>query len=912
MKKTYSISFPNCVPLTLFILFIVLVGITDCYNPFSSLHYEFINKPGSLINSTSSKNSDIDSYLINYNSSQSNHVKSIIALKSSLSYTPHGSIHISSNIELATIAIRGNGNKTTPYVLEGWSITAIGDDNDCIYIQGTTNYFVIQNCLVSTGLTEDTGIRIEGVKEGTATIINNTCLNSGVGIWIKRGRNSTVINNVCNDNMEIGIILDQSENSKIINNTCNSNTQCGILLEDSAASVVEHNICYRNIGYGISVLRSWNSILTNNTCNDTQATYWGIYGEEFYGCGIDIKESDRIYITHNKCHKNEIGIVFNNSNLPVVANNTCNQNKLYNIGFRNGVFANIANNSCSQNFVYGIYLENFNISLFKHNTFQKNLNGIYLTHSSYSLISWNYFLENQDYGIEISSKSYYNRIHHNFFLNNGGLSQASDGGINNLWFDNSTMEGNYWSDYSGTQVYHLKGIANSFDPYPLDESFNIIHLDSDQDGMPDWWEDQLGFNKSLDDSIDDTDQDGLTNVKEFQFGLDPLNFDSDQDELSDGWEVQMGLNPNLDDATRDLDSDGIPNLWEYQMGLNATNSLDAFLDKDDDGLLNLWEYEIGLNATNSLDATQDMDADGLPNFWEYRMGLNIHNAKDANKDADNDGMSNLWEYQMGLDASNPQDAAQDRDIDGLSNLWEYQMGLNARDPQDALEDADKDGLTNLEEYNFGTNPKKGDTDEDGLSDAYEWKYGLNGSLNDAELDYDNDGLTNLQEYRIGSDPQSQDSDKDFFPDKWDYGWWGNPQSRLDNPLIRVLILVILLGLFGLGLWGGLIAIQLPKLYQKLEQDFQQFQQRIHKLLESIKILQDQENLEEINVEAEYLHQEFLLCKKHFLFMQSYVNQKWLPSILRPDLTSWEILVTKMEHNYEECQKNWSKRIEAES
>ena len=42
--------------------------------------------------------------------------------------------------------------------------------------------------------------------------------------------------------------------------------------------------------------------------------------------------------------------------------------------------------------------------------------------------------------------------------------------------------------------------------------------------------------------------------------------DSDDDGMPDGWEDTYNLNPLVDDASGDSDSDGLSNLGEYQAG----------------------------------------------------------------------------------------------------------------------------------------------------------------------------------------------------------------------------------------------------------------------------------------------------------------------------------------------------------
>jgi hypothetical protein len=107
------------------------------------------------------------------------------------------------------------------------------------------------------------------------------------------------------------------------------------------------------------------------------------------------------------------------------------------------------------------------------------------------------------------------------------------------------------------------------------------------DGIPDSWKIAHGFDPN-DPSVAsaDTDNDGLTNLQEFQAGTDPRNPDTDGDGVLDGAEVQRGTNP----LSADTDGDGLTDAEEIRLGTDPLNP-----DTDGDGIPDGIEVKLGLN-----------------------------------------------------------------------------------------------------------------------------------------------------------------------------------------------------------------------------------------------------------------------------------------------------------------------------
>ncbi|WP_054741456.1 cellulose binding domain-containing protein [Cellulosilyticum ruminicola] len=131
----------------------------------------------------------------------------------------------------------------------------------------------------------------------------------------------------------------------------------------------------------------------------------------------------------------------------------------------------------------------------------------------------------------------------------------------------------------------------------------------------------------------DMDADNLPDYYENILGTNPNNADTDGDGLPDGYEVLiLGTSPllkdsvddSIQDGDEDLDEDGLSNIKEYELGTNPKDK-----DTDGDGVLD--GEEVDNYGTNPL--LKDTDEDGLCDGDEIKLGF-----KPLVKDSDGNGI----------------------------------------------------------------------------------------------------------------------------------------------------------------------------------------------------------------------------------------------------------------------------------
>jgi uncharacterized protein (DUF1800 family) len=111
--------------------------------------------------------------------------------------------------------------------------------------------------------------------------------------------------------------------------------------------------------------------------------------------------------------------------------------------------------------------------------------------------------------------------------------------------------------------------------------------DADGDSIPLWFEEDFGLNPAANDSVADPDEDGLSNLQEFQAGTNPTDPDSDNDGIPDGAET---LTNSL---LRDTDGDGLSDGDELAHGTDPLAK-----DSDADGHADNIEIEHGTDPVD--------------------------------------------------------------------------------------------------------------------------------------------------------------------------------------------------------------------------------------------------------------------------------------------------------------------------
>jgi parallel beta-helix repeat protein len=246
-------------------------------------------------------------------------------------------------------------------------------------------------------------------------ISNNIAKNNKLeGMILMYSYSNTISDNNVSQNGDYGIrLLDYSHKNKLLNNSFISNGNIGIVLAHSNENIVKNNTCLKNPS-GMSIVYSQSNTIVENNCNNNN---------EY---GINLGSSTDIILDDNIIKSNMVsGIELFQSPKNIIRNNKILLN---------------------ENGIRGWYSDEQHI---ENNIISNNIEGICLGYSgggtSNNLIIKNEISYNSNTGFLMAITTN-NEIYHNNIISNGVQVKGNSG---NKW-ENDNHEGNYWSDYLGS------------------------------------------------------------------------------------------------------------------------------------------------------------------------------------------------------------------------------------------------------------------------------------------------------------------------------------------------------------------------------------------------------------------------------------------------------------------------------
>jgi len=433
----------------------------------------------------------------------------------------------------------GSGTAGDPYVISVWNINGTGHGYG-IYIGNTTLHFTIQDCYVhhATGNGAEyhwnSGVVLYGTTNGTLSQ-NTISSNSGPGIHMGGSRELTITENTIEENQRYAVHLVSGQESTIHDNTFKDNnggsTQAcdngtGNDWDDGSEGNMWGDLRERYPNAKVDGM-VWDAPYEIDGTSDAEDRYplaiwdhdpiridgdadfdeahgviggsgtendphlidgWTINGTGA-GYGLYIGNTTEHFVVGNSIlhhasgnaqtyHWNS-GLVLYNVINGKVANTTARANGGSGVHLEQTDGCSIKDSTIDSNTGHGIFLDASAGNTVTDSTLAGNENGIVLDGSGDNTIMDNDLTANGGWGVAILSGEG-NMVHHNNFRSNNGTGiQADDHGADNHWNDTSD-EGNFWSDYEGRYVpgathdwrawdtpYDTNGSSGSNDSHPL-------------------------------------------------------------------------------------------------------------------------------------------------------------------------------------------------------------------------------------------------------------------------------------------------------------------------------------------------------------------------------------------------------------------------------------------------------------
>ncbi|MCK4445003.1 MAG: right-handed parallel beta-helix repeat-containing protein, partial [Thermoplasmata archaeon] len=265
-------------------------------------------------------------------------------------------------------------------------------------------------------------------------IEGNTFSDNYYGSRTVYANGNTIVNNEFSRNVNVGLRLDSSDNNIMKWNSFSHNNNDLVMWGDQSSQnlVIDNTF----LGSKSGIIVDGDNTITLNTL--TNSVHYG----------IQITQQPGTIVTENTLTNSNI-ILRNGAFGQTISRNIIISGRNYGIILQ-GVWGEITNNLVSENTIsstsWGIYLASASSNTITENTISSGGRGIYLKLSTYNTITMN-TLWNNWVGIYVEG-SLHNTFYCNAIVSNYNQLVLEDS-ASNTW-DDGAGEGNYWSDYTGS------------------------------------------------------------------------------------------------------------------------------------------------------------------------------------------------------------------------------------------------------------------------------------------------------------------------------------------------------------------------------------------------------------------------------------------------------------------------------
>jgi len=264
---------------------------------------------------------------------------------------------------------------------------------------------------------------------------------SGNGLDLT-GMSNITVKNMNVKSFRCGINLSSSNNNRVIGNNVTANNATGISLYSSSNNMIIGNNLTSNRYYGITLTSSNNN--TVNGCNASANDY-----------GIVVVFSDNNTISGNTVTANtpQHGIFFNSSNNNTISGNSVTSNGQYGIWITNSSSNNTVSGNNIKNNQWGLDIRtgSNNNRVVGNNVTANTVLDIQFYYSSNHVVVGNN-VTGSPKGISLYS-SLNNVMYHNNFIGNSAHVYVDAASLGNAWNGTHPSGGNYWSNYTGVDLY---------------------------------------------------------------------------------------------------------------------------------------------------------------------------------------------------------------------------------------------------------------------------------------------------------------------------------------------------------------------------------------------------------------------------------------------------------------------------